>query len=150
MNAAARHIAREAAVSAAINGVLSLAFFHLAFGGLSAVTVWGAGGYALDFLPQSLAVGFMSALVPGLLFRQALAKGRVAYASVVPVPGVVVLRAVVWAVAALVAGSALAFATLWAAEVDTIDGSAALVVKMFYGAALGAFVTFASLRRMID
>jgi hypothetical protein len=148
MSEAERHIARETAVSAGINGVLSLGFFSLMFGSPDTIAVWGASNYAFDFLPQSFAIGFMSAVVPSMMLRQALAKGRLA--PLVPAPRSIVLRAFLTAVAALVLGSALAIGALWGTGVETVDGLAALAFKVLYGAALGGFITFASLRGMIQ
>jgi hypothetical protein len=151
MSEAERHIARETAVSAGINGVLSLGFFSLMFGSPDTIAVWGASNYAFDFLPQSFAIGFMSAVVPSMMLRQALAKGRLApLANAVPASRSIVLRAFLTAVAALVLGSALAIGALWGTGVETVDGLAALAFKVLYGAALGGFITFASLRGMIQ
>lgn len=150
MNAGARHIARETAVSAGINGALSLGFFQLMFGRLDEVTVWGPGNYAMDFLPQSFAVGLMSALVPSMMLRLAVAKGRFAPAApFVPLPRSIVLQALLTAVVALVGGSALAMLMLWTAGVGAIGSAAALAFKVLYGAALGGLITFVTLRRMI-
>ena len=68
---AAASIRREAAISFAINAVLSLAFFLGLYGFTPRALRWSApDGLALDFVPQSLAVALMSALVPALIARR--------------------------------------------------------------------------------
>ena len=142
LHAADLAIAREALVSGAINAALSLAFFLLAFSAWQRVPVWGAGGYALDFLPQSFAIGLMSTLIPGLMARRKLAAGA-------PSTAWVVGRSLAHGLIALAAGGALWAALLWLCGIDTIGWAPALAVKLTYGAALGAAVTALSLKRMI-
>lgn len=150
MTEAERHIAREAALSAAINGAISIGFFLAVFGGLSQVAVWGLGNYAFDFLPQSFAIGFMAALVPGLMCRKAFAAGRLAPVSAaVPAPGGIIILALTSGMAAVILGAGLWVPILWAAGVDTIGSTAAFALKVLYGAALGALVTAVILRRML-
>lgn len=134
-------VGREALVSGAINSVLSLAFFLLAFDAWQRVPVWGVGGYALDFLPQSFAVALMSTLVPGLLARRRLAAA--------PSAGSVVGRSLVHALLALAGGGLFGSALLWIVGAATIAWPAALAIKLIYGGGLGAAVTAFSLRRML-
>jgi hypothetical protein len=66
-------IAREAAIGFAINATLSLAFFLGIFGVVARSLTWGApDALGLDFVPQSIAVALMSALVPSLIARKRL------------------------------------------------------------------------------
>jgi hypothetical protein len=148
--ASSRYIARETAVSAAINAAISVGFFMLVFRGIDPVTVWGVGNYAFDFIPQSFAIGFMATLVPGLLCRRAIAANRFAEtSSAVPSPASVGARAALNGIAALVVGAGLCALVLWIMGIDEIDRGTAFVAKVLYGAALGALVTRLTLRRML-
>jgi len=90
----------------------------------------------------------MAALVPGFMCRKAIAGGRFG-AAAVPALGAVFISALVSGVAALILGAALWMLVLWTAGAETIGGTAALVLKLLYGAALGALVTAINLRRML-
>jgi hypothetical protein len=133
-------IAREAVISIVINAVLSLAFFLAFFGVAPRLLQWGApDNLALDFVPQSIAVSLMSALVPALIARKKLGGGL----PVLPI----LLRAALFAVAGGVLGGVMAFAVV-ALGLPAIGWSAALPVKMIYGGALGALVAVLALRRL--
>ena len=133
-------IRREAGISFGINAALSLAFFHAVFGVAVRPVAWTApDALALDFLPQSVAVSLMSALVPALIARRRLSLA-------VPVR-VIVSRAVGCALAGGALGAALAFATR-EAGIPPIGWHAALALKLLYGGALGAVITSLILRRM--
>ena len=143
-----RHLLREAIVSALINALISAGFFVAFFRGVDPIPVWGSGNYAADFMPQSFAVALMSALVPSFLARRALAAGAFGAGAILS-PAWVGLRALVWAVAGLVVGSAMAALVLWLSGLETIAATAAFVVKIVYGAALGALVTHRAVGQMI-
>lgn len=147
---AARFVARETAISAIINGVISAGFFFAVFGRASTVAVWGPGGVALDFLPQSFAVAFFATIVPLLMARRAISRGAVISAN----PNGGSARspfgaAVVSGLLALLLGGGAWAATLWAAGLQTVPAAAALVIKIAYGAALGALITRFHLRRLL-
>jgi hypothetical protein len=144
-----RHLLREALLSAIINACISVGFFVAFFRGVDPIPVWGVGNYAADFMPQSFAVTLMSALVPGFLNRRALAAGRFSAHSV-PSTARVIASALAWAVGGLVIGSGGAALALWLSGADAIDATSAFVIKIGYGAALGAFVTYRAVARMID
>ena len=143
-----RYLLREALVSAAINALISVGFFVAFFRGVDPIPVWGTGGYALDFAPQSFAVALMSALVPGFLARRALA-ARTFGTCPVPSPARVVLRALAWAVAGLAVGGGATALSLWLSGLETIPATPAFVLKIAYGAALGAIVTHRSMAGLI-
>ena len=143
------NLARETLVSALINGAISVAFFLAMFGRSGPVPVWGVGNYAFDFLPQSFAVGVMATLVPGLLCRRALMSGGHRSMSAVPPVGSIIARAFLHGAAAAVAGGALCSLALWLTGADTIANAPAFVLKVAYGAALGALVTWVTLKRML-
>ena len=145
------YLARETLVSAAINAVISVGFFLLAFDALQRITVWGLGNFAFDFLPQSFAIGLMATLVPGLLARRALAKGKLGgLHAAAPTAGPVVRRSLINAVLALVVGGGLWTALLWASGAQEIGWVPAFATKVLYGGALGGLVTALSLHRMLS
>ena len=144
------YLARETLISALINGAISVTFFLGVFGRSDPVTVWGIGNFAFDFLPQSFAVGFMATLVPGLLCRRWMLSGGNRAASLIrPTVGSVFSRALLHGFAAVGAGVALCSLALWLSGVHTIPNAPAFVLKVAYGAALGAVVTWITLRRML-
>ncbi|MDB5438686.1 MAG: hypothetical protein JWM33_1113 [Caulobacteraceae bacterium] len=69
------YLARETAISAVINTVLTAAFFFLVFHGQTAPMVWGARGLVVDCLPQGFMVGLMSVLPAMLITRKRAAGG---------------------------------------------------------------------------
>lgn len=147
MSPLAAHIARETVVSALISGAISAAFFLGLFGLDSAVPVRGLGGFAADFVPQSAPVAFMACLVPALLARRAVSAGRIA-GAVEPQPRALVGLALVCAMLAAMLGGLVAL--LWIASgVIAIVPLPALLLKIAYGALLGALVTRRVLRRLV-
>lgn len=145
----ARYLARETLVSAAINAAISVGFFLLVFRGRDPIPVWGMGSYAFDFVPQSLAIGLMAVLVPGLMCRKAMIDGRVTGSSSAPPMPQVVVRALLNAILAVILGAGACALVLWATGADALPNASAFVLKILYGAALGAVVTRIALRRML-
>ena len=134
-------IRREAGISVVINGVLSLAFFLGVFGTVSRPLGWMApDNLAIDFVPQSIAVALMSALVPALIARKRLGNGS----ALRPI----LIRAALFALAGGVLGGLLAL-SIGAAGLSTIGWGAALAIKITYGGALGALVATLALRRFV-
>ena len=147
---ASRYLARETLVSAAINAAISVGFFLLVFRGVEPVRVWGMGNYAFDFIPQSFAIGLMATLVPGLLCRKAVVAGRIAGSTESPVTsGTVIARAVRNAILAVIGGAGACALALWVTGADALSHSSAFVLKVLYGALLGALVTRLTLRSMV-
>ncbi|MEC3948893.1 hypothetical protein [Sphingobium sp. HWE2-09] len=135
-------IGREAAISVVINGVLSLAFFLGVFGTQSRWLYWtGPDELALDFVPQSMAVALMSALVPALIARRRLGKQLALHP--------ILIRAALFALAGAILGGLLAFA-ISQAGLPPIDWANALAIKIAYGGALGALVASLALRRLLS
>ncbi|MDH2132083.1 hypothetical protein N5J77_13190 [Sphingobium yanoikuyae] len=131
-------IRREAAISVGINGALSLAFFLAVFGTQPRLLAWATPDrLALDFVPQSIAVALMSALVPALIARRRVG------GALRPI----LLRAAGFALAGAALGGLLALAT---GGLPPIGWSAALAIKIAYGGALGALVASLALRRMLS
>lgn len=142
------NLKKEAAVSAVINALISTGFFFAFFSGISSIPIWGSAGYAFDFVPQSFAVSLMSALVPGLIARKKLTSGTVGGTAVPTVPGIFV-RAIAWAIGGLVIGAGLAALVLKVSGIETIASAPALIVKIVYGAVLGAIVTYLFLDKLV-
>lgn len=133
-------IPREAGISFAINATLSLAFFLAVFGVERRALSWAMpDALAFDFVPQSIAVSLMSALVPALIVRKrfAIAIGLRS----------IVLRAIAFALAGAALGGLTAFVTGRAA-LSPVDWHAALAMKLAYGGSLGALITSLTLQRM--
>ncbi len=140
-------IRREAAISVVINGVLSLAFFLGVFGTHMRMLHWAApDNLALDFVPQSIAVALMSALVPALIARRKLVGAPVP--RTVPLRGILV-RAALFALAGAGLGGLLAF-SIESVGSPSIAWGAALMIKIAYGGALGALVASLALRRLLS
>lgn len=118
---------REAAISAAINAVLSIVFFVLVFGVTMPPRIAALG---TDFLPQAFMVSLMGSLMPALLVRRQHG-GAI---------GPIVLRAVVFAlVGAGIAGGG----AYWLCAQDgtaTLPVAQAMTVKALFGGVLGAIV----------
>lgn len=130
--------AREAAISFTINAMLSLAFFMLLYGMTPRMLAWGAPDrLALDFVPQSIAVALMSALVPSLILRRRLR---------LPI-GIqpIVLRALLFALLGGLVGAAMA---ALCTSLPPIGWTAALLFKLGYGGALGAAITTICIGRL--
>jgi hypothetical protein len=127
--------------SAIINTVLSTVFFALVFGLTPRpLSLALPDRLALDFVPQSLAIGFFSALVPALIIAAKRRRGGIA--GLDPVTAgwpVIVARAAAFALAAILLGGVIALA------LNMVDGRvgyfAALLTKMVYGALLGWLIT---------
>lgn len=140
MRAPVLSIPREAGISFAINATLSLAFFLAAFGLERRALSWAMpDALAFDFVPQSIAVSLMSALVPALIVRKRLAMA-IGLRSIV-------LRAVAFAMAGAALGGLIAFLAD-RATLSPVDWHAALAMKLIYGGSLGALITSLTLQRM--
>jgi hypothetical protein len=136
------YVAREVAVSGAINGVFSLGFFAALFWGLDPVPVWGAGEFVFDFIPQGFAIGLMATLVPGLLALRAGNSDRVEAALLAGVDKVAVARrALVHAMLAALFGTSIFAASFELTGLEAIPQITAVVLKVVYGVALGAIIT---------
>ncbi|WP_343525462.1 hypothetical protein [Sphingomonas sp.] len=136
-------LAKEAAISATINAVITLGFYFGMFHGLAAVPVWGIGGFAYDFLPQSFMVTLMGTAIPGMIWSR-----RRAGALARPLVVAVLARVLAFAVAALVLGSGAWLLVLWASGAAWIGFMPGLAIKIVYSVALSLVVTPAMLHRL--
>lgn len=145
------HIRRETAISIVINMSIGAGFFLALFGRIDPVPVWGAGGYAVDFLPQGFMVGLMGALVPSLLARRQVARGALATgpgASMLPKG--LVARCLVLAVLSMLLLAGLAAAALAASGVATLPFALGLGIKIASSAAVAAIVTPVAIRATLS
>lgn len=132
---------REAATSFGINAALSIAFFLGVFGLAARPLNWQApDALAIDFVPQSIAVALMSALVPALVTRKRLTLAIAVRA--------IILRALGFAGAGALLGGVLA-ATTAALAASPIAWGTALALKSLYGGLLGAAITTLTLNQMM-
>jgi hypothetical protein len=145
-NAVVSIISKETRISIIINMVLSAGFFFLAFGlSPKVLTTASPDQLALDFIPQSLAIGFFAALVPSLIMSGKRRKGQVEGVDSNAVPFKTnLLRAVGFALATGLAGLLLMFALPMVAA--TMGYFSALAMKVIYGGVLAFLVTPRALR----
>ena len=134
-----RLIARETAVSVAINSALNLGFTWLAFGGADEARVWGAGGLLFDLVPTCFMIGLMGSVVPSLINRRHLSpRTTIRF---------ILLRGLLLALlSALVLVPSVA---LLLRGTDSLFFTTILWLKLPLGAALACGVTVWSLRGLI-
>jgi hypothetical protein len=139
-----RYIAIETAISVVINVGFSVLFFFLVFGRTEQIALWGPGGFAFDYFPQTFMITLMSVIVPTILTRKRVIARKVARresAFAPRLPMNVVLRALLLAaVAAAVLGAVAVLITdnLWSGQPAHSD---LRVLKMAYGAVVAAIMT---------
>jgi hypothetical protein len=139
-----RYIALETAISVVINVGFSALFFFLVFGRTEQIALWGPGGFAFDYFPQTFMITLMSVIVPTILTRKRALAGKVtrresAFSN--RLPRNVVLRALLLAaVAAVLLGAVAVFITdsLWSGQPTHSD---LRLLKMAYGAVVAAIMT---------
>ena len=139
----ARYILAETAISTVINAAISAGFAFLVFGGRADIRLWGPGGLAVDFAPQSFMIAMMSVLVPTALTRRRIRTGllRPGGGSPSRLPRNLFVRALLVALAATAILGGIAVVILAAAWSGPIGFAAALPLKIVYGAAVAAIVT---------
>jgi len=138
-----RYIATEVAISALINGALSLLAAWLVFGGRQSIEAAGPQGFAMDLLPQTFMVTLMSTLVPTWLTRRRVRSGQIKRLpqGVTRLPHNVVLRALTLALAStaiLGLGALFLAPVVWQGPVSL---AGLLALKVTYGALISIPVT---------
>lgn len=146
MTAATAHIRTSTLISIIISMAISAAFFFLVFGRKPLIAVFAPDNLALDFVPQTLAAGFMAALMPGLQTRAKMISGNLAGAP--PLARTIVVRAVLLAVASLALAAAVT-GLLWLGDIATLPWGSALTLKIVYGGLLGLIITPIALRAIL-
>ena len=101
---AGRYMALETVISIIANTVLVTAVGILVFGQKQTVSVWAPGGVEFDILLQTSTVAFFSSLVPGLLTRWRIRRGKVGRggAPLVRLPSSLFLQSLLIALIAIV------------------------------------------------
>ena len=130
-----RYRLREAAISAAINAVLSAVFVWLMFGHQAWIPTRGPRSLLVDALPQSFMISLMATAMPTLITRKRF--------GLPADPARCAAVSVVVAVTAAIICGALHWLFLPSA---TWSLRTVLAAKTIYGAALGATVTTVALR----
>lgn len=143
-----RYIVIETLISMAINAAFSAGFAFLMFGGRAEIGLWGPAGLALDFAPQTFVIAMMSVLVPTVLTRRRVRSGALAPGNGAPsrLPDNLLLRAALVALAATIVLGGAATALLAATWTGPLTFSAALLLKIIYGALVALAVTPPALR----
>lgn len=144
--ASAAHLRTSTLISVAISMAISAAFFLLVFGQKPVITVFAPDNLAIDFIPQTLAAGFMAALMPALQTRAKMVAGSLAGAP--PLPIQIVIRAAWLAGASLLLAAAIT-AALWLGRIETMPWGSALALKVGYGGLLGLIITPIALRAIL-
>ena len=151
MTARARFILREASIGAVLNALLSYGIFRLLFRGAPVIPLHGFGNFLFDFLPQGFMVALMSAFVPGLFAKRAVASGRFTgrVTAFAILPRALPAKAVVLALAATACAAlpmAGLVALLWG---ETLDWTSASALKIAFGAGVSLAITPISLCSII-
>lgn len=151
MSPRARFILREACIGAVLNAMLSYGVFWLLFRGASRIPVRGFGNFLFDFLPQGFMVALMSAFVPGLLARRAIARGQFpgTQTAFAMLPRALPAKAVVLGLAAVVVLSLPMIGVVAAFGGEMIDWTTASALKMAFGAGVSLAITPISLCSII-
>jgi hypothetical protein len=144
--AAAAHLRTSTLISVVISMAISAAFFLLVFGQKPVITVFAPDNLAIDFIPQTLAAGFMAALMPALQTRAKMVAGSLVGAP--PLPIQIVIRAAWLAGASLLLAAAIT-ALLWLGGIETMPWGSALALKVGYGGLLGLIITPIALRAIL-
>lgn len=145
-----RLLRREQLLSAAINAVLSAAFFALVFGiGDRALAMAAPDSFALDFLPQGAMVSLMASLVPALAMRGRLRKSDFLRQGRDPSGGRIVATTAKGVLLGLSSG-ALLFALARLGPLAHVPSYPALAFKILYGAGLGAVCTRLALTGLFE
>lgn len=152
-----RYIARETAIGAVVNSMISVAFASLALGGRSSIPLWGLGGAAVDFVPQTFFMFLVSTAAVTLITRQRLRGGAVIPldasdgGALLKGPHSAWLRGLTVACAATVILSPICIALLVLFGADEMSGMTFLFVKVAYAALAsvvsGPFIVRAALAR---
>jgi hypothetical protein len=139
---AIRFVAAQTRISVAINVGLSLAFFVALFGWFGTeLSWWEPDHLAFDFVPQGLAIGVMSALVPGLVARRRLAPST---------PLAKMFRIVALGALAGLFLAACATGLVAASGAAVVSYPAAAAIKAAWGALLGLLVTPWAVRSVLN
>lgn len=113
-----RYIVRETMISFLANGLVNSFVVWVVFDSKSEVSLFGFGGMAMDFVPQLGAITLVGSLIPALLTRCRLGKGKISQKFLtVAIEPAAILRNSVVAAACVILGLGLSttaiLACLW-------------------------------------
>lgn len=142
------YIRKETAISMIINAMISAGFVWAMFGARSSAPIWGPGGVAFDFVPQTFMVSLMCALVPTLLTRSRVRSGAIFAIDRPPprLPRNVAMRSLLLAVVGMTILAGLATAALALSGMGRMDFWPLAAIKVLYGALVALIVTPIALR----
>jgi len=144
--ASRRIVARETAISIAINVAISAGMFVALFGLAGPAPVAGLGGYAADFVPQAFMIALMGSLVPGLIIAgKHRSHARLAFLGARGWRAIAVRSVTAALAAAILAGGSVAALLLWSG-VPALAPRAALAVKMLFGGLIALATTPGAVR----
>lgn len=137
MPAHRRYIVMETMIAMVIAIAFSTGFTLMFFSGGAPIALWGDGGLAFDYVPQTLGILLPALLIPTLLTRKRLAAGRIAPRASRPfwLPRNLAARTLAVAAAGLcAAGFMVGFlALIWTGPLSL---ASVLMLKIAYGVAL--------------
>jgi hypothetical protein len=137
-----RYITRETGVAVAINTMMSVVFAVLSARGRVAVPLWGESGMALDFVPQTFMISFMTALAATLMTRKRLKRGELPplpaehAGLLLRMPQKALVRATLIALLLTVVMVPLCVSILSLLSVTSLSFPMFIVMKVVYGAVL--------------
>lgn len=144
----------ETAIGAVINGLFSLLFVFLVFGGLDIIPMQGDSGLLLDSIPQGLAIGFMGTFFPSFLTRKRIRNGQLhvnvqaAHNTWLPVHPVI--RALVFAIIGATLSLSFFAVLTFVLNIVTLAFVSTVVVKTLWGLCLGGLVTAITIRLALN
>ncbi len=143
-----RYLARETAVSAAVNAALNGFVCWLVFGRGGATSIDDARAFATDFLPQAFILSLMSTLVPGAVTRRRMRTGEVQALEGPPskLPRNLLLRALCIAGLAMLIGGGAALLLTLAVWQGPLSITQVYAIKVLFGVLLAVPVTLIGLR----
>ena len=147
-----RYVLVETLTSVAVNAAISAAFVFFIFGGKAEIGLWGPGGLALDFVPQTFMIAMMSVLVPTALTRRRIQAGAVRTRNCrrSRLPRRLAIRALLVAAVATLGLGGAAIAILAASCSGPLSFAALLGLKIGYGAIVASLVTPVALRAALS
>lgn len=128
---------------------VTMLFYSLVFGIGGRVPVWGVGGYAFDFGPQSFMTALICTWLPGLVTRKRLQSGHPLLHRARLGGSSVLMTGLGAGLATLLVGGGAAVALLVASEATTIDWGLGLALKCAFAAVVALIVTPIGLRRLL-
>lgn len=128
---------------------VTMLFYSLVYGIGGSVPVWGVGGYAFDFGPQSFMTALICTWLPGLITRKRLQSGHALLHRVRLGDSSVLMTGLGAGLATLLVGGGVAVALLVASGATAIDWTLGLAIKCAFAAMVAMIVTPVGLRRLL-